>query len=153
MTDALGPDSRKRESGLWKTFKANLSPFGKVKRLEDSLEAGTPDVIYTLANMRDRRRVMGWVELKQLPAWPVRDSTPVRINHLTLEQVIFAEEWEPHVYMLLGVGREDFALLAPGTVRAIYERRLTSEGVFMESEVFSRGKFPTGEILRCLTRT
>lgn len=47
--------------------------------VENSVRSGTPDVNY----------VNGWVELKTLPAWPVREDTPVRIEHFTPQQRVW----------------------------------------------------------------
>jgi len=43
---------------------------------------GTPDVNCTL----------GWIELKWIEDWPARASTPVRLEHYTPQQRIFAQK-------------------------------------------------------------
>ena len=63
-----------------------VSAFHKAGVSAVSIEgasAGTPDVCW-----RD-----GWIELKALPGWPVRAGTPVRIEHLTREQILWGIEW------------------------------------------------------------
>lgn len=47
--------------------------------VENPVHPGTPDVNCTL----------GWVELKWLPAWPLRSNTPVRIKHFTNQQRVW----------------------------------------------------------------
>jgi hypothetical protein len=49
-------------------------------RHEDKLNLGVADVSFCLGGRH------GWMELKQLDAWPVRDATPVRMPHFTAEQ-------------------------------------------------------------------
>lgn len=44
--------------------------------VENSADPGTPDVNY----------IGGWVELKQISAWPSRPDTPVRCDHFTPQQ-------------------------------------------------------------------
>lgn len=46
------------------------------KPVENLCGVGTPDINW----------VRGWVELKVLPRWPVRPSTPVSVTHFTHEQ-------------------------------------------------------------------
>lgn len=44
--------------------------------VENALGSGTPDVYCTL----------GWIELKSLREWPVREKSPVRLPHFTAMQ-------------------------------------------------------------------
>lgn len=45
-------------------------------RIENAVGPGTPDIAY----------IGGWIEDKQLEAWPVRADTPVRVAHYTPQQ-------------------------------------------------------------------
>jgi hypothetical protein len=77
--------------------------------VENRVGAGTPDV-----------EAMGsWLELKQLPAWPVRADTVTRVEHFKLEQRLFLEtRWERggNAFLLLKVKQE--WLLFDGDVAA-----------------------------------
>lgn len=60
---------------------------------------GTPDLNYA----------DGWLELKQLPEWPKRESTVARVDHFTKQQRDFlGGRWAVggEAYLLLRVGRE-----------------------------------------------
>lgn len=45
-------------------------------RVENAVGPGTPDIEY----------IGGWIEDKQLKAWPSRADTPVRVPHYTTQQ-------------------------------------------------------------------
>lgn len=55
-----------------------LKPLNAIS-VENSAYPGTPDVNY----------VEGWIELKWLPEWPKRETTPVRIPHFTQQQRVW----------------------------------------------------------------
>ena len=72
--------------------KAGLDPVP----VENLVGPGTPDINY----------IEGWLELKQLDAWPVRENSPVVIRHLTLQQKIWIRSRASHggrVHLLLHV--------------------------------------------------
>ena len=50
--------------------------------VENPAWPGTPDVNY----------LHGWIELKQLPEWPVRTNTPVQVEHFTPQQRIWLKK-------------------------------------------------------------
>src|SRR4029077_13334784 len=54
---------------------AKLDPV----RVENSIHPGTPDV----------NLVSGWIELKCVPGWPLRDTNLLRIPHFTPQQRVF----------------------------------------------------------------
>jgi len=69
------------ESAMWNKVRpilvaARLDPV----RVENPIHPGTPDV-----NLCDGR----WIELKCIPCWPVRDSSPVSIRHFTQQQRVW----------------------------------------------------------------
>lgn len=67
--------------------------------IENSIDAGTPDV----------NCIAGWIELKQLPAWPVRELTPVRVPTFVPEQRMWLRKRCEHggsAWVLLRVNRE-----------------------------------------------
>lgn len=51
-----------------------------------STRAGIPDVAYRPPGQ------MAWIELKYVPHWPVRDTTPLTLG-LTLEQTAHLRDW------------------------------------------------------------
>jgi len=51
---------------------AALDPW----RVENAVGPGTPDINYR----------GGWIESKQLPAWPKREGTVVKVDHYTPQQ-------------------------------------------------------------------
>ncbi len=64
----------KPESGLYQRFKHILLPCPiELKRVENSMDTGTPDVYYYTESNE------GWIELKHIPRFPVRRGTPIRI--------------------------------------------------------------------------
>lgn len=84
-----------------------LSPLMKgthAVRIESRVTgSGTPDVNYA----------WGWIELKYLPKWPVRPTTPVRVKHYTKEQRSWAIERTQaggRVFLLLKVGEPEWLL-------------------------------------------
>lgn len=65
--------------------------------VENPIRPGTPDVNY----------IEGWIELKQIPAWPKRADTPVRIDHFTPQQRVWLHRrclrgGRAHVLLLVG---------------------------------------------------
>lgn len=147
------------ERSLWKTVRTNLSPFGKLDRVENraGIGVGTPDVHYVLRRGADAEVSTGWVELKFLPDWPRRSSTPVCIPKLTAEQVWWAEEHMragERVWMLLRVGGPagGYGLFNPVATRMLYDRRLYRTGLIEVADVWSEGPFPVANILKVLTK-
>ncbi len=67
------------EAGLWKLIR-NSHPPGHWVRVENRVERGTPDVNFCLPE-----GIEGWIELKAVPRWPVRDG-PLRVDHFTKDQ-------------------------------------------------------------------
>lgn len=54
---------------VWIPLRKASKGWGLVRRLEPALGSGLPDVFYCLAG------VCGFIELKYLKKWPVRDTT------------------------------------------------------------------------------
>ena len=147
------------ERGLWGSLRKHLSPFGKLERIENAAGIGTPDVAYCLRHptadgVTPARS--GWLELKELDAWPKRPLTPIRIPKLKLEQVLWLESWDRAggaAHALLQVERAYF-LLPPRTVRAIWDRQVTRAEInlFWLDARGESGSFPTRSLLKCLVR-
>lgn len=67
--------------------------------VENKAYPGTPDVNY----------VGGWIELKSMDRWPVREATIVKIEHFTREQRIWLRrriQKGGRTHLLLSVGKE-----------------------------------------------
>lgn len=58
-------------------------------RIENKVSCGVPDVHF--AGMAYRHKgcgvLTGWIELKVVPKWPKHPKTPIRLPHLTDDQV------------------------------------------------------------------
>jgi hypothetical protein len=73
------------EHALWVTLRTKLKgryPTAHVKRIENAVEKGTPDVNYCI------RGAEGWLELKEADLWPVKGGV-LRLDHYTNEQRIW----------------------------------------------------------------
>lgn len=72
------------EKAMWSTMRKAMA-LGKhwreATRHEEKLAKGIADVSFVGNDYRH-----GWMELKQLDAWPKRESTIVRVEHFTKEQ-------------------------------------------------------------------
>jgi hypothetical protein len=58
-----------------------------MQRIENRVGKDTPDVYATFYGWQ------GWIELKVLPAWPRKASTPVRLAHWTAGQRAWARRF------------------------------------------------------------
>lgn len=135
------------ERALWTNTRKHLAPYGRLLRIESGLtEQGIPDVIYCI------RGHTGWLELKFVKTWPLRESTPLRVDHLTLEQVLFAETWSAAggtVHTLIQVERSYFLLDAPMT-RRLQERAVTRLQMASGAVAHGEGTFPTVPVVKAL---
>ena len=118
-------------SQVWQVARDHLRPYGRIQRLENRLEEGWPDCIYTF------RGVTGFMELKLIPGAP-----------FTREQCMWGEaevavggRW----HLLARRGKE---WLLMNTIQA----RAWFEGAPPQGIVQQTGTFPTREILKELTR-
>lgn len=126
--------------------KAGLDPIS----VENPVHPGTPDVNY----------LFGWIELKQLKAWPKRAETPVRVPTFTGQQRVWlarrdrASALRPRgiysrSWLLLRVGDE--WLLLTGAVAAL-SLGLTTEATLKSMAV---RYWPDGlnekELIECLS--
>lgn len=67
--------------------------------VENPVYPGTPDV----------NCILGWIELKWLRSWPVREDTPVKLDHFTRQQRVWlAKRWHRggSAWLLLQCGTE-----------------------------------------------
>lgn len=105
-----------KEAGLWATLHRTCGPFGRMVRVENPADPGTPDVAYVLWHRG--RTAQGWCELKRIDEWPKRPETPVRLAEpeRVRVQAIWQDQWEKaggRATTLLRVGRESFFFLPP----------------------------------------
>ena len=68
------------ESTLWDYVKKGMSGRWLATRIETVTSLGVPDVTYSV------KGVHGWIELKWVPKAPVKQSTKMRLSHLTEQQ-------------------------------------------------------------------
>jgi len=148
-------DTAVSEPALWQRTKAHLSPYGKLVRLENPIDPGTPDVLYCIRRKPAMTPATGLLELKHVPEWPARYGTPLRVAELTKEQVDWHAAWEQaggSVWTLLQVGRT-VLLLSPTTTAQVYERRHTQWSLkHGGATIVSERIFPTVELVKCLSR-
>ncbi len=140
-------------SQIWTRTREHLSPFGKLVRVENPADPGTPDVCYLLRRYPRVPPVCGWLELKLVPAWPARRSTPLVIDHLTREQVNWATSWAltgGRVFALVQV-EHHVLLLDHRTLGQVFAREHTQTTLLYAALVRTEGVFPWAEILKRLT--
>lgn len=142
-----------KESGLWATTRENLSPFGKLVRIETATALGVPDVAYALRRPKPGSiAAVGWIELKKLDAYPVKPSTAIVLDKLTKDQVDFARDWEAaggRAFMLLRAPPWYLLFDAAG-IRGVWMRSVTSADGPAVAKAAGMGRFPTGAILKVL---
>ena len=135
------------ESSDWQAVHRALSPFGRLIRVENHACLGTPDVWARL------RGVGMWLELKHLPNLPKRPATKIRIEHLTLDQVLWLEAEQAaggRAWLLLHAGA-DWFLCAPDVARGLYEARYTAEELGAACTEHARGAGAVRGLLARLT--
>lgn len=141
------------ESNFWSTVHANLSPYGALKRIENSADKGTGDVAYCLTRPKPGSlAASGWLELK-VAEWPAKPLTPIRPRHLTKDQVLFAEEWSDaggRAWLILRA-TPWYLLFDPAGIRGLYEGRVCARDAPAVAKAASIGRFPTGPVLKALT--
>lgn len=140
------------EAIFWRnTVKPQLSSFGVMHRIENTVEAGTPDVTYTLRHPSTGRAASGWIELKAT-SLPARQTTIVRFKRFTPEQAEWLREWAAfggRAWLLVRLGPR-FALVNGLDCPEV--QRGATLGRFMElSVVRGDNAFPTGRMLKWLT--
>lgn len=145
------------EAALWRKLRAALAPYGRLERVENRVRKSTPDVFYALRGAGCS--VSGWLELKYLEKFPARAATPVRLRSLTLDQVLWHEEWSQagiHVGTLLEIRvRREMVLLGPKQLRSILEGSTTTADIVDNCLRFSLPLNHAGAagLIQCLTLT
>jgi hypothetical protein len=80
------------EQKLYDWFRRTIGPAAFVERVENRVKRDTPDLYIAEVT----RAMRGWVELKVLPEWPRRATTPVRLEHWTTGQRYWANRHSLH---------------------------------------------------------
>lgn len=140
------------EKALWAVVRNHLQPYGIVKRLEDRLTSGTPDVLYCLRAGPGAPAATGWIELKRLVSWPVRSTTIVRIPAHSGLQASFLLSWQQaggRGWMLLQIAR-DYLLLDPAAAIKLTAGQCTAASLVASAAVHEQGSFPALKILKRL---
>lgn len=128
----------RNESLMWRKLRpvllaARLDPV----RVENPIHPGTPDV--NLANGC-------WIELKCIPGWPVRTSSPVQIRHYTPQQRVWIyRRWKyapGSTFLLLEVLSVQQWLLFDGDVAA----KIVGRGTMSEHVTGARAVLAMHEI-------
>lgn len=138
------------ESKLWSDHVSRLRAWGEVDRIEDALKAGTSDCVYAL-RCGDKFG-FGWIELKRLPAWPKRRTTPIILHRYTAEQANYLCRWGRAgvgAWLLAQVGNEYF--LFNWTVAHGVREGLGRNAFVAHAAVHGIGRFPAGKVVKCLT--
>jgi hypothetical protein len=126
------------ESNAWRTVRSELSPYGRLVRIENRIGLGTPDVYYRLIS------VAGWIEMK------------TDLSTLTIEQVMWAEEEHRaagRAFLLYHSDGSSWWLYRAPCMKKLMEQRKDVKYVEGLAAVASHIGFPTKEILRCLTES
>lgn len=139
------------ERALWNNTLGKLSPFGALHRVENKVNSGTADICYCLKRKPKEKAVSGWIELKEAP-WPTKATTRFFIESLTLEQVVFAEEWLKvggRAWLLLQADN-DYLLLNGRHMRHIFKGQMNSQDVMQAASIYWRSPWPMAAILNVL---
>lgn len=134
------------EKDFWATVRKHLGPHGHLVRIEDLLAEGVPDVNYCINGAE------GWLELKWVEKWPVRETTPLRIPHYTKAQRL----WH---YMRGSAGGRMFIMVKVDNEYFVFHWQWAYKNLGLttrtEMETFalvhSVFKFPTELVIDCLT--
>ena len=73
FTGVFGGGVLMNESGVWQTLKNGMVGKWHVSRIESSAGNGIPDLTFGISAKQ------GWVELKYIPEWPVREGTKLKL--------------------------------------------------------------------------
>lgn len=143
------------EAALWSRTRTHLGPHGRLVRVENRVDDGTPDVNYLLRRYPTVEAVCGWLELKHETAWPVRERTTFTIGSLNLDQVNWQTFWAMaggRVWTLLQVA-DDLLLLDHRTLAQVWAKEHRKRSLLASATLVSARTFPTAGLIKCLTST
>lgn len=140
------------ERALWQLVRERLKPYAAdLERVENAIGYGTPDVHYCLTYRGHTGE--GWLELKEIEAWPKDAARVVRVEHYTPQQRVWARKrWlrGGKVYMLLRVKETQHIMLIDGPLAAAYVGISANRAILLGiGETSGQGAFPTqGQLLK-----
>jgi hypothetical protein len=138
------------EAALWSLLRDKTKgEGGHWHRVENLLDRGTPDVDWACWGAE------GWIELKELPEWPKRASTNVRIPHFSDDQRYWLNsrsEARGRVHLLLRIARPRTYLLFDGATAANCIGCSTRKELERVALVCAGPEFPLEEIRDGLLR-
>lgn len=147
------------EDALWSRTREHLGPLAcRLVRVENPIDPGTPDVCYLIRRYPAHKQtepICGWLELKHVPAWPVRAATTFKIASLTLEQVNWATNWAlagGRISALLQVAN-DLIVMDHRLLAQVFGGAHTRASLLASAPLVSPRVFPTAELVKWLTRT
>jgi hypothetical protein len=111
-------------------------------RVENPCHPGTPDINY----------IGGWIELKQVDAWPKKETTPLRLPHFSKQQRIWlTRRWAKggDAWVLLQVAKEYF--LFEGPVAAKHLGEANRDNLYKIAYATFTSKELNDFLLGCLT--
>lgn len=136
------------EQALWRTVCRKLGGYGHIVRVENKVEAGTPDVSYCFTGFGE-----GWIELKHAASWPRRSNVPLRLPHFTSEQRAWLlQRWTAggNAWLLLQVGT--WYLLFDGKTAAYQVGRATQEELYQLAKWHGRRGWAAVDLIKALRR-
>lgn len=115
---------------------------GKLKRIEDKTENGTPDSVCLLNGFTF------WLEFKYLQAWPVKMSTKSRFK-FRQEQLVFLYTWHRLpgglAYALIQVGSDRIVISGETAYSIIMGDGLTKEEI-LKAAVHKQSKYSSFDV-------
>jgi hypothetical protein len=143
------------ERALWDAVRGAFSPFGRLVRVENPADPGTPDVCYVLRGRPVDPPVTGWIELKHENRWPSGRHTPLFVGSLTREQVNWHTFWAlkgGRVATILQVDRS-YLLLDHLRLGNLFSSGLTRGDLEGDPGVpWGENRLPAVDFLKVLTR-
>lgn len=131
------------ESQMWETVRAKMHGLDPV-RVENPVWPGTPDVNY----------IHGWIELKFAEKWPVRPTTPLRLDHFTPQQRVWlTRRVRSGGLALLLLHIADEWLLFRGDVAARIIGKAVRPQLVASCLAFWPNSLPEEEFRACLTKS
>lgn len=103
----------KGEARSWKRLRERLSGALIMRRIENAVGQGDPDVWYGTQRERFTVPVSGWIELKHVVAWPKREATPLIIETFSPAQRLMLRRLTNNghrAYLICFVGRGLFIM-------------------------------------------